>query len=394
MSAPATTTATSARGTGAGLRRPSAVGAFGIGATFIGTTIGAGYASGQEILQYFVSFGPVRGPIALAIATVLFFLLGWAVLWLAHRLRTDDIHDLVNPVDSRWPTRFVDLSITVSLFGTLVIMLAGAGAAIELQTGIPAIVGSAIMAAVCVVSILAGTSGLVIVQKIVVPLIIVVAVGVAAWAIVNAGPSTGQAAADMVNSSPLINNWMLSGVLYVAFNIQLVYAVFAPVGKESKGGLTLFSGALLGALGIGVMAGAMVWALSANAAVVGTADLPMVELAATIAPWAMVVYSIVLLLAQFTTAVSCLFGSVERFRKAGPITKLPNWLVAVLTGALAVLLSAIGFSSLIGTVYPILGYAGLVIIVLLVATFIVRHRRGELSGPHSEDRAVRASSDA
>lgn len=181
-------------------------------------------------------------------------------------------------------------------------MLAGAGAAIELQTGIPAIVGSAIMAAVCVVSILAGTSGLVIVQKIVVPLIIVVAVGVAAWAIVNAGPSTGQAAADMVNSSPLINNWMLSGVLYVAFNIQLVYAVFAPVGKESKGGLTLFSGALLGALGIGVMAGAMVWALSAN--------------------------------------------------------------------------------------------AGLVIIALLVATFIVRHRRGELSGPHSEDRAVRASSDA
>lgn len=129
-----------------------------------------------------------------------------------------------------------------------------------------------------------------------------VAVGVAAWAIVNAGPSTGQAAADMVNSSPLINNWMLSGVLYVAFNIQLVYGVFAPVGKESKGGLTLFSGALLGALGIGVMAGAMVWALSAN--------------------------------------------------------------------------------------------AGLVIIVLLVATFIVRHRRGELSGPHSEDRAVRASSDA
>lgn len=392
MSAPATGTA--ADRTATDKRRSSHVGAFGIGATFIGTTIGAGYASGQEILQYFVSFGPVKGPIALTIATVLFFLLGWAVLWLAHRLRTDDIHDLVNPVHSRWPTRFVDLSITVSLFGTLVIMLAGAGAAIELQTGIPAIVGAAVMAAVCVLSILAGTSGLMVVQKIVVPMIIVVAVGVAAWAIINAGPSTGQAAADMVNSSPLINNWVLSGVLYVAFNIQLVYAVFAPVGKESKGGVTLFSGALLGALGIGVMAGAMVWALSANAAVIGTADLPMVELAARIAPWAMVVYTIVLLLAQFTTAVSCLFGSVERFRKVGPIKKLPNWVVAVLTGAVAVVLSAIGFSSLIGTVYPILGYAGLVIIVLLAATFFVRHRRGELSGPHSEHREAEATAES
>ena len=45
----------------------------GIAATFIGTTIGAGYASGQEILQYFVSFGILGGMGALAIAGALFF---------------------------------------------------------------------------------------------------------------------------------------------------------------------------------------------------------------------------------------------------------------------------------------------------------------------------------
>lgn len=348
--------------------------AFGIAATFVGTTIGAGYASGQEILQYFVSFGLLGGLGALLIAGVLFYVLSHTVLWLSHRLRTDEVHDLANPWSSRWPTWFADLSITASLFGTLVIMLAGAGAAIARQLGLPLLVGSALMAAVCVGSILAGITGLVKVQQVVVPAIIVVAVAVAAWAILNPVPTTGEAAADLVNSSPLINTWAMSGVLYVAFNIQLVYAVFAPIGKDSHAGGTFLLGALLGSVALVGMAGMLIWALNANAPVVGRTELPMVELAGRIGPWAMGIYTVVLLLAQFTTAVSCLFGSVERFRKVGPLRRVPVWAVAVGTAVVAVVLSGVGFSALVGTVYPLLGYAGIVIIVLVLLT-LLRARR-------------------
>ena len=94
----------------------------GIAATFIGTTIGAGYASGNEILQYFVSFGLWGGTGALVIAGALFFLLAVIVLRLAQKLRTTDIHRIVNPTTSRVPTWFADLCITTSLLGTLVIL--------------------------------------------------------------------------------------------------------------------------------------------------------------------------------------------------------------------------------------------------------------------------------
>lgn len=360
------------------------LGAFGIGATFIGTTIGAGYASGQEILQYFVSFGPVYGSLALAIAGVLFFVLSYAVLWLAHRLRTAEVHDLVNPFRSRVPTWFADTCITVSLFGTLVIMLAGAGAALERQLGLPTVIGAALMGAICVLSIISGIKGLVKVQKIVVPMIIVVAIAVAAYSILNPVPSTGQSARDMINSSPLINTWVMSGILYVAFNIQLVYAVFAPIGKDSHGGGTLLGGALLGALGLVVMAAGMVWALNVNAPVVGQTELPMVELARRIGPWAMLIYTGVLLLAQFSTAVSCLFGSVERFCKFGVFARIPVWLVAVATAAIAVVLSGVGFSSLVGTVYPALGYAGLIIIVLLLIMLVQTWRSPSTPDPDGD----------
>lgn len=351
--------------------------AFGIAATFIGTTIGAGYASGQEILQYFVSFGTVRGGTALVGAGLLFFVLAYAVLWLAHRLRTDEVHDLVNPFANRWPTRFADLCIVASLLGTLIIMLAGAGAALERQVGLPPLVGAALMGAVCVLSVAAGARGLVSVQKVVVPAIIVVAVGVAVWALLNPVPSTGESARELVNSSPLINAWWMSGILYVAFNIQLVFAVFAPLGKDSQGGRPLLLGALVGALGIVLMAGALFLALTANAPVIGRTELPMVELAGRIAPWAMVVYTFVLLLAQFTTAASCLFGLVERSAKVPFLSRLPAWGLAAAVAGVSVVLSGIGFSSLVGTVYPALGYAGLVIIVLMVGTLVRGWRNPE-----------------
>lgn len=350
-----------------------------VAATFIGTTIGAGYASGQEILQYFVSFGVWGGIGALLIAGLLFFVLSATVLTLAHRLRTQDIHDLVNPTSSRWPTRFADLCITVSLLGTLVIMLAGAGAALTGPLGVPPLIGALIMAGVCVLSVLAGVTGLVRVQQAVVPVIIVVALGVAIWAILTPEAPTGQDATALVNSSPLINTWWMSGILYVAFNIQLAYAVLAPVGATAVCGRGLRRGALLGALALMAMAGAIMAALMVNASVVGQAELPMVDLAARIGPWASFLFLAVLLLAQFTTAVSCLFGSVQRLRRVHALRRLPVWTVAAGTALVTAVLSGVGFSQLVGIVYPLLGYAGIVIIVMLLVTAALHRRRRRAS---------------
>ena len=353
-----------------------ATGPLGIAATFIGTTIGAGYASGQEILQYFVSFGLVRGTAALLIAGTLFFALSAIVLRLAQRMRSAAIHDIVNPTGRRWPTWFADVTITASLLGTLVIMLAGAGTALNTALGLPGVVGALLMAAACVMSVLTGISGLMKVQSVVVPAIVVVAVGVAAWGLLHPGPSTGGDVAALVNSSPMINQWWISGVLYVAFNFQLAYAVFAPMGATATASpRTLVAGAALGAGGLVVMAGAIMFALTAHATLIGRTDLPMVELAAGMAGWIAVVYTVVLLLAQFTTALSCLFGSVERLRHVPGLRRLPFWVVAVLTAVVTTALSGIGFSDLIGTVYPVLGYAGLVIIALLLASWLSARRR-------------------
>ncbi|XNZ00810.1 hypothetical protein ACL90Y_02060 [Micrococcus luteus] len=74
------------------------------------------------------------------------------------------------------------------------------------------------------------------------------------------------------------------------------------------------------------------------------------------------------------TALSCLYGAATRLSLVGGLRRVPLWLLATVTAAVSVVLSLIGFTELIGWVYPALGYAGMVIIVLIVARWTVRRR--------------------
>ncbi|MBN6205889.1 hypothetical protein JYK21_05440 [Ralstonia pickettii] len=49
---------------------------FQIGSAFVGLIAGAGFASGQEVMQYFTSFG-IWGTVGGILATLLFIFLGY-----------------------------------------------------------------------------------------------------------------------------------------------------------------------------------------------------------------------------------------------------------------------------------------------------------------------------
>lgn len=49
---------------------------FQIGSAFVGLIVGAGFASGQEVMQYFTSFG-IWGTVGGLLATLLFIFLGY-----------------------------------------------------------------------------------------------------------------------------------------------------------------------------------------------------------------------------------------------------------------------------------------------------------------------------
>ncbi|MCP1660741.1 YkvI family membrane protein [Neisseria perflava] len=339
------------------------VSAFGIASTLIGTIIGAGFASGNEILQYFVSQG-WWGLGAIALSCLGFYWFGRVSLRLGQHLRTKEYSHAVSPSDNPWPRRYCDLMITVTLFGTFVIMVAGAGGLLTNLFGLPAVYGSVGIGILVVINLIWGMNGLVRIQELMVPALIAGCVLVGLYFTLD--PIPGVDTPSEIITSPFLVHWIPNGILYIAFNFQLAIAVLVPLGASTADKATLDKGALGGALGLFAGSAMIFTALMLNQGAVGSNPYPMVELAGRIQPLLSYVYAVILVFGLYSTAVSCFYATILRVREIKPFAHLNYIWVMVMMSAVGVVLSRFGFSDLIGRIYPVLGFGGLLVMVFMV----------------------------
>lgn len=93
---------------------------------FIGIFTGAGFASGQEIMQYFTSFG-LWGIAGSLVATILFGFVGMILLDLGSRYNANSHLDVFDTIANKVVSRIIDVVLLVTLFRIGVVMIAGAG---------------------------------------------------------------------------------------------------------------------------------------------------------------------------------------------------------------------------------------------------------------------------
>ncbi|KJS12620.1 MAG: membrane protein [Peptococcaceae bacterium BRH_c8a] len=331
---------------------------FKVAAVYIGTVVGAGFATGQEVLQFFSFFG-LTGFIALLLATTLFVFFGMIILELGRRLGADSHREIIQYAAGPWLGKVIDGIITFFLFGALTAMAAGAGAIFTEQFGLPHLMGSLVLVVATLITVLIGISGVISAISYVVPVLLLAVFGIA-WATLTATPlDMGEVNRWAGASRPAVPFWFLSAVVYVSYNLVLGVAVLAPMGKHIRDAKVIRKGALYGGIGLGLGALAINLTLLANVPQVSGFEVPMVFIAAGISPLVQVVYSIVLLAEVYTTAVGSLYGFVERITDQGKPMFL--WLV-IGTGAAAFAAGQLGFSTLVRVLYPAVGYAGLLML--------------------------------
>lgn len=331
--------------------------AFQVAATYIGAVMGAGFASGQEIQQFFVRFG-AWGMVGIAVSALLFALLGWIMLDLQERWRVKSyiefFEKMLGPI---WGKR-ADFLVTTLLFAGMIAMVSGAGAIFYEYFGLGRWIGILFTVAVIVLALSFRGEGVLWINSVLIPLkfLFCLGIGFAAirWAEAGADSSLPIAA------SPLIRNWGLSAVLYVSFNLTLAMVVFASLGKEvQKKGARL--GAVLGGLSLGLFALVIGASLLKFPEVLGM-EIPMVAVAGKLGDWAAFLYVVVLWLAMITAAVGNGFSLVSRIVDTGKYSFLKALGMVMIP---VVLLSAVKFSNLVAFVYPLFGYLGLIFLPLL-----------------------------
>lgn len=328
-----------------------------VGSVYIGTVVGAGFASGQEILQFFGYFG-LWGIAGLALATFLFFVLGMKVMLTAYRTGSGSYKQVIDKVGGRLLGPPINFVITIFLFGILVAMVAGTGAVFEQEFSLPPSSGLAVMAGLAGLTVFSGLGRVIDAISVVVPFLILAVLGVGLYQLCS-GPVNLSWSAP---SSATLPGWHLSGLVYVSYNLTLAVPLLAPMGTLAAP-QALKKGALLGSLGLGVSALVILLAILAGAHEVTGYEIPMLAVAGRISPSARLIYTLVLVAEVYTTAIGSLYGFVSRLASVNSPRFKP---LTLLVAAGAFFAGHLGFSKIVATVYPAMGIAGLIFLAALV----------------------------
>lgn len=328
----------------------------------VGLIVGAGFASGQEMMQYFVAFGRM-GIWGAVMAGIIMAASAAAVLSLASYFLADEHTAVFDRIASPIMSRVLDIAVMITLFSTGFVMFAGAGSNLNQQFGLPIWAGSVIM------MILVLAAGMLDVNKVsaiiggITPFIILFLVGAAVYSIINADGTLAElepSTADLLTTLP---NWWVSALNYVGFSLMVAVSMAIVIGGTQTNPREAGIGGLAGGITYGGLLVLCSVALFYSVEAVGGDDMPMLTIVDRVNPTLGIAMAIVVYGMIFNTAIGMFYALGKRLTRNDKGKFRPVFVGSVVIGFG---LSFIGFQTLVSTVYPALGYIGIALIVVVV----------------------------
>ncbi|NNV01892.1 MULTISPECIES: hypothetical protein [Bacillales] len=322
--------------------------------TYIGTVVGAGFASGKEIVEFFVRYG-TQGFIGILLASLLFVWAGVSIMLIAYRIQANSYQDVSTYLFGRAiGTVFNTLLLTV-LLGTTSVMLAATGAIFWESFRLSPQVGIWISMVMTFFVARKGLFGIHSVNSLFVPLLI----GFTLLVFLYTQPwnDTGP---QVVSIRPWV--WLSSPLYYVALNVALTQAVLVPIGRESESERPLIWGGILGGTGIGILLLLSYASLSAGMPGIGEAEMPMIALLQSVGKGIPFFFSLLVYTEIFSTLSANVFGLSEQVNKTTGLRR-PVVVFVILLVCYAV--SFIGFGPLLRFLYPLFGQLVLLFLFML-----------------------------
>ena len=346
----------------------------------VGLTVGAGFASGQEVIQYFLAFG-YKGIIGAAIAGAAIAIFSGWVYQLGSYYMADDHSAVFKSVSRPWIAKYMDITTVFTLFCIGFVMVAGAGANLEQQFGLPTWAGSTIMVVLLLLSGLLDIDRLTNVFSFITPLLIICLLAAFVITLTNIPSDFGyinEIAQQNQSASGTFGNWLITALNYATLVMIMDVSMMLVFAGSHMNPAQAGKGGLLGGIMFAVLLLILTFILFCNMADVMDADMPLLMVFDNMHPAVGVFVSIVIYLMIYNTAVGMFYASGRRLSHDKPGKFRPYYFAAVLVGYA---LSFIGFADLLGWVYPVLGYLGLALgIAMGVAWFRDRKNIQEETG--------------
>lgn len=324
----------------------------------IGTLIGAGFASGQEIYVFFFSYG-IEGFIGIIISSVVMGVLIYKTLGIINKYNINSYKDLLdilikNKKENKYFNfkNIINLIINIFILVTFFIMIAGFGAYFEQQFGINSLVGSSILAILNFVIFLTSVKGVIKANELLVPMLIVFLVIIGFINIIDINIVKLGNYIIRTNQS----NYILSAIIYASYNSILLIPVLITLKKYINTKKQILFISLISTIIVILLATIIFLILIRVDVDITKLEMPAVYVVSNIFKFLEIIYGFIILGSIFTTSISLGTSFLQNVSK----NKRSYTQIAAIMCITSVLTSQIGFSNLINLLYPIFGYLGLI----------------------------------
>ena len=320
---------------------------------YIGTILGAGFASGKEILVFFGQFG-VKGIYGLFLAGILFFLLGWLIMNKIYVKQIDTFDEYFSNLSGKLTIKIFRYIMIFFLFFVMSAMFAGCGALLEESFGLHKYIGIIFMATVTFIVMVYGARGIVIFNGIVTPFMVI---SLVLFSIYSIFWDTRGAFFQLGFQGNL--NWVLYALIYVSYNTITITMLFVSLRKYVDNQKTAFrAGLISGGVLLAIMF--VLWCvLMLYRAGSSAFAIPLLYVVMNKGNFVFIIYCITLCCAMLTTSVSNGFSLLSGINRIG---KLPSFLLCAAGSVIA----GVGFSVIVEKFYTLFGFLGLFILCITI----------------------------
>ncbi|WP_341320943.1 hypothetical protein NSQ62_15000 [Solibacillus sp. FSL H8-0523] len=337
-----------------------------IATAFVSLVVGAGFASGQEIMQYFTSYG-VTSIFGCIVAAIIFSFLGMTLAQMGSDLQTTSHKEGLYYIGGRFFGPVLDLLICFVLFGIAIVMLAGAGSAFNQMYMIEPSVGSMLMVLAVMFTLLWNAENIIGILATLTPYLLGFIFILLIYSLFTMDYSISELN-ELSKSQPSATpHWLLSTVLYVSFNFSAAAAMLIVVGGTVVDRNVAKRGGALGGLLLGLLILLINLALFAKMDVVRGVEMPTLMLAQQIHPVMGIIMSIILLAMIYSTAIGTLY--ILAVRIVTP-ERFSFKIIVMLLCLVGFAISLIGFTTLISKVYAVMGYLGILLVLAILWSWL------------------------
>jgi uncharacterized membrane protein YkvI len=324
----------------------------------IGTLIGAGFASGQEVYLFFFSYG-MKGLIGILISSIIIGVVIYSTFNILNKYKINTYKDFLNiliPKNTKLKI-IANFIINIFILITFFIMIAGFGAYFEQEIGINRLVGSLILAIITFIVFMTSIKGVVKVNELLVPILIgfIFIIGIISIKDIH-----------ILNLEDYVirtnyTNFALSAVLYSSYNSILLIPVLITLNNYVKNKKQIFYISFISAI-VTILLSVIIFLLLVRVDVeISKLEMPVVYVVSNMFKILRYIYGVIILGSIFTTAISLGVSFLQNTAK----NKKGYTQISIIMCITSVIISKFGFSNLVSLLYPIFGYLGLIQILRL-----------------------------